>query len=462
MENYIQIIDSKISDFALRNNAIKTDFQKYKKDDVDYCSVDFGVFKAFFVAGSLSYGYSFFEGSDISLQNGVIVRLKFDFSPVYFSPYDIHNAVELKDFKILDFHYLPDEQILNEACDRLFSFINENRYHLEEIARSPMLQQTLLECFEKDLKQTSKRLYKKGIQSLTEKDLRSHEIDMYFHNTLSVDFSNFVNDKSPRALQKELEKQNKKDKLLVFEKRYYEYLKAHDFAQPESFTKQVGVNSTKTQNAAAKITTISGVICIIISHLFFYGISKAYELTHLKDYLCIQKAGIGFPFIPAVLIGIALSVVLDYYLEKKYFSKKNGTTFFQKLNKKNIAILLVACVVIGAFGVIYELKFGVSYIALGENDICYVDGISNTQSLPYKNDVVKLSIVDGYIDDEDNTFYEEEDIIIVINDDYEDNSYSNLYDEKLENAINMLEKNYPNVEHYKTYEDFCTAHNLEY
>lgn len=212
MKNNAEVIDfdkvfeQSVIKNARANDVVCSEMKEYKRDGVNYITVDYPSFKAIFIFGLVSYGYSFFEGSDVTPENGVIVRFKFDFSDIYFSPYDVHNALNLSKFEILDFHISENSISLEANVDRLFRFISENMYQLEEIAKYPSEQSKLIECYMHDLQVTSKGIYKKGIEQKTKKRLRSHEIDMFYYNSLSYCLPQFLDGK-PNKLKKELEKE---------------------------------------------------------------------------------------------------------------------------------------------------------------------------------------------------------------------------------------------------------------
>ena len=87
---------------------------------------------------SASRGYSFMEGNECDKNDlgvgGLYIRFKFHFSDIVFSPYDIHNTLELTDFYTFDFHEIESPDGLEKHLRILIDFIEKNLVGINNIA----------------------------------------------------------------------------------------------------------------------------------------------------------------------------------------------------------------------------------------------------------------------------------------------------------------------------------------
>ncbi|MGN0458915.1 MAG: hypothetical protein ACI4IL_08090 [Eubacterium sp.] len=462
MNDFIKTFESKINEFSALNNAKCSELKHYKRDDISYIEVDLSSFKAIFLTGCISYGYSFFEGNDVTPYNAVIVRLKFDFSDIYFSPYDIHNALGLNKFEILDFHISDGRVEFDRNLDRLFDFIKENRYQLDEFAMYSTEQQKLLDCYMHDLQIASKRIYAKGLEEKTEKRLRSHEINLFYHQALAPYLSEFAEKQSSAKLKKHFEHREKKGKLLLFEQRYFNYLRSHDFQMPDEYTRELLSESTKIQNKTQKLDFLSAVIAGVLVFIFNFAVCKIINNVCLSDYILINPKNTLDSFTTSTVFFI---FGVSFFVEKllSRISKKfnEALTINKIANKNAFVIIILVCIGACVFGGTNTANEAFSVVGLGENDIYYGEGISEQNKIKYDSDAVKFFVIDGYIDDDSQEFVESRDLIFVYKDDFADYTYADLYDEDIDNATALLdEKNIP-IAHYKTIDDFLSEYNLE-
>lgn len=458
MKNNAEVIDfdkvfeQSVIKNARANDVVCSEMKEYKRDGVNYITVDYPSFKAIFIFGLVSYGYSFFEGSDVTSENGVIVRFKFDFSDIYFSPYDVHNALNLSKFEILDFHISENSMSLEANVDRLFRFISENMYQLEEIAKYPSEQSKLIECYMHDLQVTSKGIYKKGIEQKTKKRLRSHEIDMFYYNSLSYCLPQFLDGK-PNKLKKELEKRSSKGKLLMFEERYYKYLEAHDYQMPDEASREKFQRLTKKESksklAYLFVLLASVVICVAISFL----IRLVVEKTSFADYMILLKGNSEMFIIPIFAVLGFLSLTID----KIHLRKYDCSLLCPRMKNKTLTVIQLICFAIMLVCFFIRINEAYNTVAMNETQVVISKDIFTQEVYDINNDRIKFIEIDGYYADSDY-YVDDRDFIIVVDNDYENYSFTDLSEKNLERALSIIDENNAFALKYKSIEDFREKH----
>lgn len=449
-----KIFEQSVIQHSLANDATFSEMKEYKRDGIHYIEVDFKWFKAVFVTGNTAYGYSFFEGSDPTPDNGVIVRFKFDFSNIYFSPYDIHNALDLRNFEILDFHISQDEFEIEANVDRLFRFINEYSYQLEEFARYPIEQQKLLDCYMHDLQVASKRIYEKGLEEKTQKRLRSHEIDLFYHQALAPYFSELSKGKS-KNLKSRFEKLSQKGKLLMYEERYYKYLEAHDYQFTDELTKNnlsvLPQREAKLKRVNPIIILFSVIFCIVTSIL----IESVVTGCVFNGYTILTGGDSEMFVVPVATVYFFVALIFDKIHEKKY-----GKTLLlpHAVNKRRL-ILSLLCIGVLAFCLFVRIDEAHDIVGINENQVIISEDMKSREVCDIKNDRVKFIKIDGYYD-ENNELVEERDFIIVVDDDYKNYLYTDIYGDDLQSTIDIIEKNNAFAEEYKTVDEFLEEYEL--
>lgn len=448
--DFDKIFEQSVIKNAHANDVVCSEMKEYKRDGVNYITVDYPSFKAIFIFGLVSYGYSFFEGSDVTPENGVIVRFKFDFSDIYFSPYDIHNALNLSKFEILDFHISENSSALEANVERLFHFISENMYQLEEFAKHPSEQSKLVDCYMHDLQVASKGIYKKGIEEKTQKRLRSHEINLFYYKTLSPFLSQFSNGK-PNNLKKELEKRSNKGKLLMFEERYYKYLQSHDYQMPDETSREKLQRLTKRESksrlAYLFVLLASLVICVAASFLIRFVVEK----TSFADYIILLKGNSEMLIIPIFAVLGFLSLTID----KIYLRKYDKTLLCPRMKNKTSTVIQLICFAVMLVCVFIRIDEAYNTVAMNETQVVISEDICSQEVYDINDDRIKFIEIDGYyIDSEYTEYVEDRDFIIVVDNDYENYSFTDLSEKDLEKALNIIDENNAFAEKYKSIEDF--------
>ena len=232
--NYNSAAEEKLSQFATGHSlAAPTIRQDEDATDEFHAQLQFKGFQVHFFYGDfMPYGYSFLErtdNADIIDEFCFLTRFKFTFSATYYSPYDIHNAIDCKDFRTLDFHLIRDKNDLEKSIDAVLSFISSNISAIENIANDLSQQRKLQENYEKDLSIVSKKITPFSFKDDFEKYTVKHEINLNTHNKCTEQFMNFAHTSKSAPLRKHLEKLSKKGKLLVFEQRFYEHLESKNY-----------------------------------------------------------------------------------------------------------------------------------------------------------------------------------------------------------------------------------------
>lgn len=456
MNDFIKTFENKINEFALENNAKCSELKNYKRDGVDYIELDFCLFKAVFITGYVAYGYSFFEGNDITPDNGVIVRFKFDFSDICFSPYDVHNALGLNKFEILDFHISDGRIEFEKNLDRLFDFIKENRYQLEEFAKYPSEQEKLLNCYMHDLRVASKGIFKRGLEEKTKKRLRSHEINLFYYQALAPYFSEFTKGKS-KSLENQLEKRSGKGKLLMYEERYYKYLKSHDYQMPDEFTREKLTRLTKKESKSRLAYLVVLLASIILCVLTSFVIRLIVEKTVFADFTILSGGDSEMFIIPVFALVGLISITVD-----SIYNRKHGKTLLlPNISNKKRLVMQIICVAVLAFCLFVRVDEAFNIVGMNENQVIISEDIETQSVYDIKNDRVKFIEIQGWYDD-DEAFVEDRDFIIVIDDDYENYYYTDLNEEEIENAIKIIEKNNAFAEKYRAMDNYIVKYVDEY
>ena len=447
--NYNATIENRLSQFAMGHSLPSpTIRQDEKATDEFHAQFQFKGFQVHFFFGEfMPYGYSFLErtdGADIIDEFCFLTRFKFPFSATYYSPYDIHNAINCKDFRTLDFHIIRDKKDLEKSIDSILSFISSNLSAIENIGNDLSLQRKLQENYEKDLGVVSKKIAPFSFKDDFEKYTVKHEVNLNTHNNCTEQFMNFAYTGKSTALRKQLKKLSEKGKLLVFEQRFYEYLESKNYDCIALDVKE-DVGKKRKSEAREKITnilvmlgsaTISFVLMTIILALYEVNMEESVDLiigSYSKD-----------EFVYAIILFASFFLLAPGI--RNIFTKKTFSSEKAKQNEKrtNIIVRIVAAIVIivcSAFAY-YNCS---SIIALDEGGV-FLGSVSDNEILPYNTDKVEFFVIEGSIiyDDEGNEQYakgEMRDIYVVIEGDYENYvSCSAAYGEEVDNMINALKE----------------------
>ncbi len=447
--NYNALIEEKLSQFATGHSLTAPTIRK-DEDAVEefHAQLQFKGFDVHFFFGDfMPYGYSFLErtdGVDIIDEFCFLTRFKFPFSATYYSPYDIHNAINCKDFRTLDFHLIRDKKDLEKSLDVILSFISNNLVAIENIANDLTLQRKLQENYEKDLSVVSKKITPLSFKDDFEKYTVKHEVNLNTHNKCTEQFMTFAYTGKSAPLRKHLEKLSKKSKLLVFEQRFYEYLESKNYDCIALDVKE-DVGKKRKSETREKITNI---LVMLGSAIIAFGlmtiILALYEVNMEESVELIIGSYSKDEFVYAIILLASfflLSPGIRNVFMKKTFSSEKAK---QNEKKTNIIIRLVAAVVIIACSAFAYYNCS-SIIALDEGGI-YIGSVSENEILPYDTDKVEFFVIEGSIvyDDDGNEQYiegEMRDVYIVIEGDYENNfSSSAEYGEQVENLISALKE----------------------
>ena len=469
-QKIIDTLNQSIRDYAVRNGNLF--YKPIENNDYgDWVgSINFGKFTAYFCFDELDiFGYRFLE-TPISEEKmagtgALLTRIKFDFSNLYFSLYDIHNVIKSNEFTTLDFHNLCDENAFATAFASVGEFIRKNLYLINNIVSDLTLQQELTNNYFADVKALCKKPKLDEFNTNIYDATLDFESDLYTQPKIENEIDNYLCNGNHTALLKKFYKYEDKGKVTVFEKRFVNYLIDNDFPTIAPERKSI----RKKENKIKLITGIFSIITLIISvpiTLFLVvGIESASITNFYGDMTYIGVATNHEVSFVLVLFAIMVCVARIFYL----IPKIKDWTLFNNLTKnlKVINIIsLIAVLVIVICGVAeattYKNKSVVSDttgVYLGEEKIenngriefFYISG-SNTYD-DNGDDVYETG--DGWTD-----------YIMVLDGDYENYYYCEglLNEDGTENksAVDSVKANGFVFKEYKSIEDYCTAHGFEF
>ncbi len=457
-------LDEKFNNYSQNNSAVYTPFEEY--DAVFHASMNFGSFEIHFYFGdNLTWGYSFMEDCDNeNLLAGLLTRFKFPFSKTYFSPYDIHNAIDDNDFKTLDFHCLINEDMLSSAADTILNFITKNFYSISRINENPDLKNSLENSYKSDMAIVSKKISEEKLSNKFEKYSEKHEMNMYFHHLFDTEIADFAVNGSKKRLEKFFAKQNAKNRLSAFEKRYCDYLMEHDFPKPSNDT----LNHTKQIRSHNKKSGIyNSVYCIIsliLSLIFTVLTEHITDISVFENYTVIyRKESTVFLFVSCF---IAFALPVRIIIKKLFFNKSDvGNDLWDMNNKKsNLIAVLIAVVLLVGCGV-YSFYSSQRVVAVSENDVFYKTSLFGGE-IQNPDEKLEFFLIEGLIDhsvEGEETYSsnpEDKELYIVENGDYENYIYSDTYAEDIDKVLKNLKSNGFKVKAFHDQDAFFNAYNL--
>lgn len=272
----LERINKILADFALNNGNLCFN-QITKNDNKEYVgSMKFDFFTAYFFFGEeYPMGYSFMETpmsanyDSVSLNRNItfLTRFKFDFSKILFSPYDIHNAINLHDFQTLDFHEIKTFEDAESDLAIILGFIQKSLVLINNINTDVNLQNKLLDNYFSDCNALIRKFDKEEFYADIEEDvaisLDSCEVLKYLHIDLQEGVERFLSTGSYSALVKKANKLEKKGKITVFEKRYTDYLAENGYPAPNDNVTQRTLKNKRSRNWNLGVTVISFILAII-------------------------------------------------------------------------------------------------------------------------------------------------------------------------------------------------------
>lgn len=364
-------------------------------------------------------GYNFLEDNKNNAEC-LNTSFIFPFSELEYSIYDVHNAVNDREFVPLEFHTINERQYADEAVDTVTAFITR---HIEELNNcDESIKAGLDKSFENGVATASKRMSVDEIKA-DKKKLEKHRRNMFLHRYDQSYFINFVCCGKKFPLQRWLAKMSAKGKLFTFEERYFEYLMENDFTvDNERLKARVKKNEKNALHSLLfkEVPIILGfalaglilMLCNKLSaHIFYDGYEKLYSFVWLET-------------IPLIIISIAMDFLLMSAVKKLFFKNKSFDFSFEKLFEGNklVKILSVAVIVVTAVGQILMCS---RCVAVNQNNFYYCESVGRQKYFEFSD--VEIFAVEGWYDEYDE-FQQDKEYILVFDKDY--NNFIELYEDE--------------------------------
>jgi hypothetical protein len=461
-KHYQSLAAKELEQFALQNNLIASEIKYNENIKQHESTMKFGDVEIHFIVDTnVFYGYRFLEASQLVWYPCLVTRFKYAFSDFYFSPYDIHNALELSDFRTLDFHSLLDDDMAQKAFGTIFDFIIRNRFGIERICSDVVLQQKLLQNYQNDMAVVSKKIVEKEkLNKDFNKYILAHENNLNNHNYGSQAMFDFVSKGKRKSLEDYFLKYNRNGKLLTFEKRFYDYLMQNDFSMLKNDSKYMVQKIAKDNKARNIIDAVSAVLSFVTISAIDYFIWDFSQKQYESQQIIYSDSGSKLLWIVAV---IALCYLYSLIIKRLFFKKSNVKDIFNITNKTLATAIVVICLALIAGFCALDYADGESVIALGDNSIIVNYSFNQKEELPYGSDDIKFFLIQGYYDDS-NSYVENGELIAVLNNDYDDYIICDVYDDEenddLQQALDTLNEKGADVVTYKDIETFWSADKL--
>ena len=471
MQDHIDILNRELKSFATRNPSVI--FNEVVNTDEDYTqgSLKFDSFTVLFRCHNGGSGYSFMEVPLFDDTNSAPMGcteatyealFKFDFSEIPFSIYDIHNAINDQNFRTLCFHKIITEENAVNAASEILDFISKNEYQIDQLGTDENLQKMLLDNYFYDEKVFDKKFDINKFNEDIETNAELHEVIMGLGLNIQDGVYKFLLTGNNKLLVKQFTKAEKKNDLILFEKRYEKYLYDNNFQKPDNeFTKELKSNkkSYKITKLVNALILIAGfVIGIVLSEVLSELLVKAFY----KDDLFLGYTSSGFTSIFFIIGFVLLAFAIAYKLPFDFFKNKIEKIYKKEYNKV-VLIVGIAMVIIGSICITYTFKNHAIYI--NENDVLYIDNKPTTDS-----DNVEFILIKGYeYEDENNKIVycdaiEDRDLLYVFDGEYEYYQYCQIYSEDLtvtNHALSRIKKADCTLSSYRTLEEFAEKNGFE-
>lgn len=463
-EPFINEFNKSLQQYCLRNSF---EFVPISMDEADYSTiVKFPEFKLHFTfdIGS-STGYRFMEGpleeltSGLVDYNNLLTRIEFNFSKLLFSPYDIHNVIRSNEFCTLDFHRISTPAEINEYMQIILGFIDKNLVAINNIASNQQLQKELIDNYYADVVALKKKAKLDEFQTDIECAMDSHETELYCQTRLENGIDKFIRTGNSKELWFSYYKYSKKNKLILFEKRYVDYLFENDFPEPN---KQIA-NSRKTFQKDRLEFVISTIIAFILAFiLMIFIVTLTDKLVHSMfygDQFYVTAFGGGI-FIGTLLLSLVVfiwSIIcrIRTNVAKAWF-KMNDEKRNKYINVATVLSIIVFLVSVVGFG--YTEK--TTMVTTDAYGVYYNGEKVGTE------ETLEFAHLQGYETfEQGNTIFEAyDDYIVILNGDYENYVYCDglLNDDGSVNTevLNYIKGSGCSMTTYRTLDDYCIAHGI--
>lgn len=434
---------------SIDTNAQGVDFDYDEDACLITASIEYSGFTAIIrYSNTLLESYSFIESE--YLGNSIVTAFKFAFSPIEFSIYNIHNIVDDQTFVTYDNHCVYAKEDVDSTIDTIFEFIGRNSRKASKIAESSDMQEALLQSAKHDLDIVAKNVDFDRFAEYSDNNLiEKCNSRLYTYRCGDEIFKKHILTGAKSEIQKWLTKKSAKNKLLDYEKRYFDYLIANDF---EASNTQFN-DSVSEQDKKLSIVTRISLVSVMVSMFAAYGISYLIEKIVLNS---IEAKGYSplyannFDFIPILVLTVGIDILIGIAALNIILKKKDLTTLIEGKTTKIICAVLGTAIIIG--GCVFAYFDAQKNIALGENDIYICEQANKEEYVKY--DDIKFYEVDCS-DDEVSQY------ILVKDNDYTNYSIFDKSDNMSDEAEKIFDKNVKVQKTFSSFEDFRAEFGVE-
>lgn len=457
VSDYAGIIENEVKLFSQRSGAECKGFLFNEETNEESITLSFRGFDvSIFIGDNLTYGYPLFEDTENLTGYSILTRFKFLFSPCYFSPYDIHNVIDSKDFGTLDFHTLQDAEDVAEATKKILGFIEKNLDKIADIPGNLLLQKGLKDNYGKDMAVVSKKITDDKLKENFRRYTEKHEINLYFHGHGNPTYT-FANSDKYKELDKYFKSKSKKGRLTVFEQRLYEHLENNGYEPVSDEAKESIKKQQKKSKNNLWLEIASYLAGGILSVLTLIAVEELTLMSFSDGLYSLLGVGESSQFSFIVLL-VSYRYIIFHIAEALFIKKVYASEKDKKAEKRASAILAAVFCAVIVLCTGYNYFFKVCTVTVHDSGI-YVGTQVKNEILPFENDRVEFFLIEGYTDPETDTYYdsyENKELYMVVDKDYE--GYIINYPEKLEEAVKLLKEKGVKIVSVKDYEAFSDTY----
>lgn len=434
---------------SIDTNAQGVDFDYDEDACLITASIKYSGFTAMIrYSNTLLESYSFIESE--YLGNSIVTAFKFAFSPIEFSIYNIHNIVDDQTFVTYDNHCVYAKEDVDSTIDTIFDFIGRNSQKASKIAENGDMQEALLQSAKHDLGIVAKNVDFDRFAEYSDNNLiEKCNSRLYTYRCGDETFKKHILTGAKSEIQKWLAKKSAKNKLLDYEKRYFDYLIANDF---EASNTQFN-DSVSEQDKRSSIVSKISLVSVMVSMFAAYGISYLIEKIVLNS---IEAKGYSplyannFDFIPILVLTVGIDILIGIAALNIILKKKDLTTLIEGKTTKIICAVLGTAIIIG--GCVFAYFDAQKNIALGENDVYICEHWNEAEHVKY--DEIKFYKIDDKETDS-------EEYILVKDNDYKNYSTFFKSDDLSKDAQALFEKKVKVEKTYSTFREFTDEFDTE-
>lgn len=470
MQEHIDVLNRELKSFASRNPSLIFNEVVNTEEDYTQGSLTFDNFTVLFRCHGGGTGYSFMEvpmfEDTRSAPMGCVeatyeALFKFDFTPIPFSIYDIHNAINDQNFRTLCFHNIITEENAVDAISEILDFITKNEYQINQIGTNENLQKTILDNYYYDEKIFDKKFDINKFNEDIETNAEMHEVLMGLTMTIQDGVYKFLLTGNNKQLVKEFNKAEKKNELILFEQRYEKYLYDNNFQKPDTKL----IKDLEENNKNTTITKIfnGGIVILgfVLATLLTDILENLLVDIFYKDDLFLGYTSSGILNLLFVLGIVLIGLGTAYKLPFK-FIKNKVSRMFKKEYEKPVLIVGLILIVIGTITITHTFKNCGIYI---RDDVLYIENQTANENLD-----VEFVFIKGYEEEDENgkkIYYddiENRELLYVFDGEYEDYQYCVVYSEDYNvtnRVLTKLKKADCKLSTYRTIEDFAEKNGFE-